>query len=153
MSTTSGRPIVRPTLQTVPESLPADHVTQPAQAAVATSTPSPAVGTTTEKSHQAPVTSTAAAPAVSLKPRSTSSRVSCRCWLLKRSVWDGQPQGRPKSSAETVFAAVTLESFWTALMRGPELCGDCLSVASLVVIHCESVRYICERWVLIMKGF
>lgn len=78
MSTTSGRPIVRPTLQTVPESLPADHVTTPAQTAavVATVTP-PAVAAITEK----PTTTTtssnqSAAPAVSLKPRSSSSRGS-----------------------------------------------------------------------------
>ena len=68
MSTT-----MRPTLQTVPESLPADHVTQPAQATPTT----PAQTTNGEKSHPttqaAPVVPT---PTVNLKPRSTSSRVS-----------------------------------------------------------------------------
>lgn len=79
MSTTSGRPIVRPTLQTVPESLPADHVTQPAQASqtpVAVANPSPAIGAVAEKNHQSAVSSQSTTPAVSLKPRSSSSRVS-----------------------------------------------------------------------------
>lgn len=79
MSTTSGRPIVRPTLQTVPESLPADHVTQPAQASVtpvAVANPSPAIGAVAEKSHQSAASSQSTTPAVSLKPRSSSSRVS-----------------------------------------------------------------------------
>lgn len=78
MSTTSGRPIVRPTLQTVPESLPADHVTQPAQTPVAPSVTPPAVGVTAEKNHSTTTTTSnqCTTPAVSLKPRSTSSRVS-----------------------------------------------------------------------------
>lgn len=78
MSTTSGRPIVRPTLQTVPESLPADHVTQQAQAAVAAATPSPVIGATVEKNHQTGPATQSTTPAVSLKPRSSSSRVSSR---------------------------------------------------------------------------
>lgn len=78
MSTTSGRPIVRPTLQTVPESLPADHVTQAAQtaqAAVTAATPS-TVGVTAEKIHPTTTPSQSTTPSVSLKPRSSSSRVS-----------------------------------------------------------------------------
>jgi hypothetical protein len=71
---------MRPTLlETVPESLPADHVTQSAQPSSVTAVA--AVATTTEKNIQA-VTSEKTpqpgqTPAVaSLKPRSSSSRVS-----------------------------------------------------------------------------
>ncbi|KAL7012969.1 hypothetical protein ACKWTF_015120 [Chironomus riparius] len=68
MSTT-----MRPTLQTVPESLPADHVTQPAQATPTT----PAQTTNGEKSHPTTqATPVVPTPTVNLKPRSTSSRGS-----------------------------------------------------------------------------
>lgn len=71
MSTT-----MRPTLQTVPESLPADHVTTPAQATPTT----PAQTNNIEKSHPVvalPVSQPGPTPAtVNLKPRSSSSRVS-----------------------------------------------------------------------------
>lgn len=76
MSTTSGRPIVRPTLQTVPESLPADHVTQnQAQAvAVVTSAPTPTVAA--EKTLQSTPSTVPTTTTASLKPRSSSTRVS-----------------------------------------------------------------------------
>lgn len=75
MSTTSGRPIVRPTLQTVPESLPADHVTQSVQTPVVTAAPAPVAVVTADKVLTT-ATSNQSTPAASLKPRSTSSRVS-----------------------------------------------------------------------------
>lgn len=71
---------MRPTLQTVPESLPADHVTQAAQTAqtaVAAATPAQAaIGVTAEKIHPTTTPSQSTTPSVSLKPRSSSSRVS-----------------------------------------------------------------------------
>lgn len=69
---------MRPTLQTVPESLPADHVTQPTQTTVITSTATagPVISTPTEKAHQAIPLSQSGQTPVSLKPRSSSSRVS-----------------------------------------------------------------------------
>lgn len=70
MSTT-----MRPTLQTVPESLPADHVTQPAQATPST----PSATSNGEKSHTTTTPSSQQSgqtPSVNLKPRSSSSRVS-----------------------------------------------------------------------------
>lgn len=69
---------MRPTLQTVPESLPADHVTKPTQTPViaSTTTAGPAMSATTEKSHQAtPLSQTGQTP-VTLKPRNSSSRGS-----------------------------------------------------------------------------
>lgn len=74
MSTT-----MRPTLQTVPESLPADHVTQPAQATPST----PAQTTNGEKSHTTTQSSQSGqTPTVNLKPRSSSSRVSSKFFLI-----------------------------------------------------------------------
>ena len=70
---------MRPTLQTVPESLPADHVTQPAQATPST----PAQTTNGEKSHQlTPSSQSGQTPSVNLKPRSSSSRVSFSFFFL-----------------------------------------------------------------------
>jgi hypothetical protein len=69
---------MRPTLQTVPESLPADHVTQPNQTPVTSSvtTANPIV-VSTDKNHQSTqLTQSGQSPAVTLKPRSSSSRVS-----------------------------------------------------------------------------
>lgn len=79
MSTT-----MRPTLQTVPESLPADHVTQPAQATPTT----PAQTTNGEKSHPTTQASqSGTTPTVSLKPRSTSSRVSQEFFVIFNVFW------------------------------------------------------------------
>jgi hypothetical protein len=68
---------MRPTLQTVPESLPADHVTQPATATPTT----PAQTSNGEKSH-APPASQSTTPSVNLKPRSSSTRVSFDKYFL-----------------------------------------------------------------------
>ncbi|KAG5668122.1 hypothetical protein PVAND_016075 [Polypedilum vanderplanki] len=66
---------MRPTLQTVPESLPADHVTQPAQTTPST----PAQTNNNEKSHQTtPASQSGQTPVANLKPRSSSSRVQIR---------------------------------------------------------------------------
>jgi hypothetical protein len=78
MSTT-----MRPTLQTVPESLPADHVTQPAQTTPLTPN-AVSSSSASEKAHPTTVTSSGqtGTTAVSLKPRgSTSSRVSFLLFL------------------------------------------------------------------------
>ena len=78
MSTT-----MRPTLQTVPESLPADHVTQPAQATPST----PSATSNGEKTHvPTPSTQTGPTPSVTLKPRSSSTRVS---WYDRCVWWQG----------------------------------------------------------------
>lgn len=72
---------MRPTLQTVPESLPADHVTQPAQATPST----PAATSNGEKAHP-PASSSGPTPSVNLKPRSSSSRVSLKI-VIASNVW------------------------------------------------------------------
>lgn len=74
MSTT-----MRPTLQTVPESLPADHVTTTTTNVTATSVnsqPSSAVSSSVEKNNTVSAIPLAHTATTSLKPRSSSSKVS-----------------------------------------------------------------------------
>lgn len=80
---------MRPTLQTVPESLPADHVTQPSQPAgiSPTNNATPTTGAVTEKLQPTSlINQSTPTPAVSLKPRSSSSRVSYGILLLRIAV-------------------------------------------------------------------
>lgn len=70
---------MRPTLQTVPESLPADHVTTTTTNVTATSVnsqPSSAVSSSVEKNNTVSAIPLAHTATTSLKPRSSSSKVS-----------------------------------------------------------------------------
>ena len=70
---------MRPTLQTVPESLPADHVTTTTTNVTASSVnsqPSSAVSSSVEKNNTVSAIPLAHTATTSLKPRSSSSKVS-----------------------------------------------------------------------------
>lgn len=72
---------MRPTLQTVPESLPTDHVTQPPQATGISPTNNASSGASEKPPTATILNQPIPVPVVNLKPRSSSSRVS---WAISQ---------------------------------------------------------------------